>query len=151
VYGLWSPAYDHPGLFIAGGQTQTETTEDFIQALLTEIERIRTSPITSEELEFAKDSILNSFVFKFENPSQTLSRLMRYEYFGYPEDFIFQYQKGVKNTTIEQVQEVAKEYLDPSKIVTLVVGNSEAVQPLLSRLNEAVKLVDISIPTPEQS
>ncbi|MGK7933455.1 MAG: M16 family metallopeptidase [Microcystaceae cyanobacterium] len=151
VYGSWSPKYDHPGLFVAGGQTRTETTEAFIQALLTEIERIRTSPITDEELAFAKDSILNSFVFKFENPSQTLSRLMRYEYFGYPDDFIFQYQKGIKNTTIEQVQQAAQKYLDPSKIVTLVVGNAEAIQPLLSDLNEEIKRVDISIPTPEQS
>ncbi|MGK7944558.1 MAG: M16 family metallopeptidase, partial [Microcystaceae cyanobacterium] len=151
VYGSWSPNYDHPGLFVAGGQTRTETTEDFIEALLTEIERVRTSPITEEELAFAKDSILNSFVFKFENPSQTLSRLMRYEYFDYPEDFIFQYQKGVKDTTIKQVQQAAQKYLEPSKIVTLVVGNAEAIEPLLSGLEKEVKLVDISIPTPEQS
>ena len=58
-----------------------------------EIERIRTTPITQEELTRAQESILNSFVFKFEQPSQVLSRLMTYEYYDYPQDFIFKYQQ----------------------------------------------------------
>lgn len=146
VYGYWSASYDYPGLFIAGGQTRSETTVQFVQSLLAEIERLRTTPITPEELAYAKESILNSFVFKFENPSQTLSRLMTYEYYGYPQDFIFDYQQGVKATTIEDVQRVAQTYLQPEQIVTLVVGNQEGINPPLSELGETVKVVDITIP-----
>lgn len=149
VYGLWNPSYDYPGVFIAGGQTRSETTVPFIKSLLAEIERIRTTPITEEELNQAKESILNSFVFNFENPSQTLSRLMRYEYFGYPEDFIFQYQQGVKNTTIEDIQRVAQKYLQPNQIVTLVVGNAKAIKPPLSTLGKDIETVDISIAKPK--
>ena len=151
VYSFWSPQYDYPGLFIAGGQTRSEATVPFIQALLGEIERLRTTPIAPEELAYAKESILNSFVFKFENPSQTLSRLMRYEYFGYPEDFIFQYQRGVKATTIKDVQRVAQKYLQPEQIVTLVVGNGDDIQPPLTSLGTEVKTVDITIPQPQRS
>lgn len=151
VYGYWNPNFDYDGLFLAGGQTQSQTTVPFVKSLLTEIERIRTTPITERELTYAKESILNSFVFNFENPSQTLSRLMRYEYFGYPKDFIFQYQRGIKAATIQDVQRVAQKYLKPDEIVTLVVGNAKEIQPPLSSLGVEVKTVDISIPQPKKT
>ncbi len=151
VYGYWSPNYDFDGTFVAGGQTQSDSTVPFIQAVKAEIQKLRTTPITEQELINAKESILNSFVFNFENPSQTLSRLMRYEYFDYPKDFIFQYQAGVKNTSVEDVLEVAQLYLQPDKMVTLVVGNAQAMNPPLSNLESEVTTVDISIPQPKQS
>ena len=151
VYGSWSPSYDYDGLFIAGGQTQTNNTVPFIRAIINEIEKLRTELITEQELANAKESILNSFVFNFQNPSQTLSRLMRYEYFDYPEDFIFEYQEQVENTTREDILEVAQEYLQPEQIATLVVGNIEAMNPPLTTLDREVNLVDVSIPKPAQS
>ncbi|MGF1540225.1 MAG: M16 family metallopeptidase [Pleurocapsa sp.] len=151
VYGYWNPSYDFDGTFMAGGQTQSNTTVPFIQAIMAEIERLRTTLVTEQELANAKESILNSFVFNFQNPGQTLSRLMRYEYFGYPEDFIFQYQEAVKNTTAEKLLAVAQTYLQPDKIVTLVVGNAEAINPSLSSLEQKITTVDISIPQPANS
>jgi zinc protease len=151
VYGSWNAGYDYPGLFIAGGQTRTDTTIPFIQSLLKEIERIRTSSVTPEELAYAKESILNSFVFKFENPSQTLTRLMTYEYYDYPPSFIFDYQKQVKATTAADVQRVANQYLQPDKILTLVVGNGKVIQPNLKDLGEKVQVIDITIPDPSKS
>jgi zinc protease len=151
VYGVWRGAYDYPGLFVAGGQTKTETTTDFIKSVLAEIEKIRTNPITTAELNYAKESILNSFVFQFQDPGQTLSRLMTYEYYNYPQDFIFQYQKGVKQATIEDVKRVANEHLKTEKIVTLVVGNSEEIKPSLSSLDTLIKMVDITIPDSQKS
>ena len=143
VYGLWSPNYDYPGKFASGGQTQSATTVPFIQAILQEIERLRTNTISEEELAKAKESILNSFVFNFQNPSQTLSRLMRYEYFDYPQDFIFQYQDQVKATTIEDIQRVAQKYLQPEQIVTLVVGNSAEMNPALKSLRGEIEKIDL--------
>ena len=140
VYGLWNPNSDYPGQFTAGGQTQTATTVPFIQSVLGEIDKLQTEPIAESELTSAKESILNSFVFNFQNPSQSLSRLMRYEYFGYPTDFIFQYQAGVKATTVTDVQRVAQEYLKPEQIVTLVVGKSSEMNPPLEDLGTVKKL-----------
>jgi zinc protease len=151
VYGIWDANYDYPGTFMAGGQTRSEASVPFVKSILAELERLRTTPINEEELTNAKDSILNSFVFNFQSPSQTLSRLMRYEYFGYPEDFIFKYQEAVKATTVNDIQRVAQKYLQPDKIVTLVVGNSQEINPPLNSLGEEVKTVDISIPTPARS
>lgn len=153
VYALWSPRYDYPGVFIAGGQTRSDATVPFIRSLIAELDKIRQTPVTEEELSFAKDSVLNSFVFNFQSPGQTLSRLIRYEYYGYPADFLLQYRKEVEATTIADVQRVAQEYLQPEKLVTLVVGNAAAIQPPLSTLGPTVKVtpIDITIPEPKAS
>jgi zinc protease len=146
VYGLWSPRFDYPGTFVAGGQTRTETTVQFIKSLQTEIKRLQTTNITAKELNKAKDSTLNSFVFNFQDPSQTLSRLMRYEYYGYPSDFLFRYQKAITATTVADVKRVAKKYLQPEKLVTLVVGNKTGMKQSLTSLSAKVTTIDITIP-----
>lgn len=152
VYAFWGPQFDYPGLFVAGGQTRSDATVPFIKSVLAEVEKIRTTPITRSELAYAKDSVVNSFIFNFQDPSQTLSRLLRYEYFGYPKDFIFRYRKGVEATTIVDVQRVAQTYLKPDNLVTLVVGNAAEIQPPLTSLGPDVKVtaIDISIPSPNK-
>ena len=151
VYSYWNPSFDYPGMFIAGGQTRSDATVPFIKGILSQIENLRTTPVTPKELAYAKDQVLNSFVFNFQDPGQTLSRLIRYEYYGYPADFLFRYQQGVKATTVEDVQRVAKQYLQPDQIVTLVVGNASAIQPPLTSLSANVTPVDITIPKPKSS
>ena len=151
VYGSWSPGYDYDGLFIAGGQTQTNNTVPFIKSIFTEIKKLRTKEVTETELANAKESILNSFVFNFQTPSQTLSRLMRYEYYDYPEDFIFEYQDRVQNTNRQDIQQVAQKYLQPNQIVTLVVGNRQAMKPDLDSLETEITTLDVTIPQPQQS
>jgi zinc protease len=146
VYGSWSPRFDYPGMFIAGGQTRSDATVQFVNALQTEIKRIQNQPVTAKELNYAKESTLNSFVFNFQDPSQTLSRLMRYEYYGYPADFLFRYQKAVTATTTADVQKVAKKYLKPENLVTLVVGNQTAIKPPLTQLAATVTPIDVTIP-----
>lgn len=148
VYSFWSARYDYPGIFIGGGQTRSDATVPFIQSTLAELEKIRTTPVTAEELAQAQDSVLNSFVFNFERPAQTLSRVMRYAYYDYPEDFIFQYQQAIANTTVEDIQTAAATHLNPDNMVVLVVGNEAEIQPELAQLrpDAVVTAIDISIP-----
>ncbi|GAP95458.1 M16 family metallopeptidase [Leptolyngbya sp. NIES-2104] len=149
VGASWSAQFDYPGVFIASGETRSDATVPFIRSVRQEIDRIRKEPISADELAFAKDTVLNSFIFNFQDPSQTLSRLLRYEYYGYPNDFIFQYRKAVEATSTSDVQRVAQKYLQPDKIVTLVVGNEKEIQPALSSLGQPVAAVDITIPKPQ--
>ncbi|PSN17745.1 peptidase M16 [filamentous cyanobacterium CCP5] len=148
VYAYWSPRYDYPGLFIGGGQTRTDATVPMIKAVKTEIERVRSAPISEAELQQAKDSVLNSFVFNFQQPSQSLSRLIRYEYYGYPRDFVFQFREAVEQTTVEAVLQAAQTQLHSDRLVTLVVGNAGEITSALSALTEdqTVTQVDITIP-----
>lgn len=150
VYASWRPNFDYPGIFLSGGQTRSDATVPFIRSVYNEIAKIRTTPVSATELAYAKDTVLNSFIFNFQDPGQTLSRLLRYDYFGYPKDFIFQYRKGVEATTIADVQRVAQTYLEPNKLVTLVVGNSQQIQPALSTLSPDARVtaIDVAIPSP---
>lgn len=148
VFGVWQARSDRDGAFVAGGETRSETTVPFIKALQTEIDRLRREPIAAAELANAKESILNSFVFNFQDPAQTLSRLIRYEYYGYPEDFIFQYQRGVKATTVADIQRVAQQYLQPDNLIALIVGNPTDIDPPLSQLSDRVTTLDVTIPEP---
>lgn len=150
VYAYWSPRFDYPGVFVGGGQTRSDATVPFIQSVLAEIERVRTAPITDVELNRAKDSVLNAFIFNFQTPGQVLSRLMRYEYYDYPSDFIFRYRREVEATTVEDVLQAAQDNLQPEKIVTLVVGNAGEIQPSLDTLAPGVTVtpIDVTIPSP---
>lgn len=152
VYASWRPSFDYPGVFLAGGQTRSDATVPFIKSVFAEIEKIRNEPVSEAELAYAKDTVLNSFIFNFQDPAQVLSRVLRYEYFGYPKDFIFDYRKAVEATTIADVQRVAKLYLKPENLVTLVVGNPNQIQPPLSSLSPDTRVtaIDVTIPPPRK-
>ena len=149
IGGGWGTNYGHPGLFQISGSTKSASTVDSIQAALAEVNKIRTVEVTDQELDTAKQSVLNSFVFNFDSPSKTLGRMITYEYYGYPKDFIFQYQKGIQAVTKADVLRVAKEYLKPEAISIVAVGKPSDFGKPLTVLGE-VKQIDLSIPEPSK-
>ena len=142
----WAPYYDHPGVFEIEGSTKSPTTVETLQAINVEVSKIRGEEVTEAELKSARDTVLNGFVFAFDTPSKTLSRVVRYHYFGYPDDFIFQFQKAIGQVTREDVLRVAKEHLDPSKFVVVVTGNPKDFGAPLSTLELPVSNIDLTIP-----
>ncbi|NJL86437.1 MAG: insulinase family protein [Leptolyngbyaceae cyanobacterium SM1_1_3] len=149
VYAFWAPRYDYPGTLIGGGQTRSEATVPFVKAVLDQLETVQTTPVAPAELKQAQDSVLNSFVFNFQSPEQTLSRLIRYEYYDYPSDFVFRFQKEVAAVTVENVLKAAQDNLKLDQVVVLVVGNATEIQPPLSSLTQdAVTQIDVTIPQP---
>jgi zinc protease len=151
VSASWAADYDHPGVFEISSSTKSASTAQTLKAIDAEVERIRTQEVTAEELQSAKDTVLNGFIFNFDTPSKTLNRLLTYRYYGYPDDFIFQYQKAVGQVTRADVLRVAKQYLDPAKFVTVAVGNPKDFSTPLSSLGQPVTDLDITIPAPPKS
>src|SRR5262249_4845740 len=123
ISGNWGATYDHPGLFEISGSTKSLSTAETFAAVKEEIERLRTAEVSDQELKTAKETVENSFVFNFDTRSKTLSRMLTYEYYGYPKDFIFQYQKAIAAVTKADVLRVAKQYLHPQDMVMVAVGN----------------------------
>ena len=146
----WAANYSHPGTFDISGSTQSAHTVDTLKAIGDEIQKIRTSEVTDEELQTAKDTVLNGFVFFFDRPSKTLNRLLQYEYFGYPKDFIFQYQKAIAAVTKADVLRVAKQYFQPKDLTYVAVGNPKDFGTPLTALSMKVEPIDLSIPEPKQ-
>jgi zinc protease len=142
----WGATYDHPGVFEIEGSTKSPTTVETLRTVDAEVKKIRTEQVTDEELKSAKDTVLNGFVFAFDTPAKTLNRLVRYRYFGYPDDFIFQYQRAIGQVTGADVLRVAKQYLDPSKFVIVVTGNPKDFGASLGTLELPVNNIDLTIP-----
>jgi len=145
----WAANYNHPGTFRIGGSTKSMTTVETVQAIREEVEKIRTAEVTEKELDEAKQAVLNSFVFNFDSPAKTLNRVMRYEYFGYPKDFLFQYQKAIAAVTRADVLRVAKARIHPDELAIVMVGNPKDFGKPLTTLGKVTDL-DLTIPEPKQ-
>ncbi len=150
VSAAWAANYDHPGTFLITGSTKSLTTTETIEAVQAELAKIRDRPVTDAELKEAKDGVLNAFVFSFDSPQKTLNRAMRYAYFGYPKDFIFQYQKAVEAVTAADVLRVAKAHFLPENLAIVAVGNPKAFGKPLTSLGKVMP-IDLTIPEPKQT
>jgi len=145
----YSVFYDFPGVFYLMSQTRNDKTATAIKALIEEVRILQNEYITEEELSYAKESFLNSFVFNYTTTDQIVRRQMSYKYWNYPSDFLEQVRRMVDKVTVEDIHRVAKEYLYPDKFVILVAGNSEEFDYPLDTLGE-VNEIDIDIPRPER-
>ncbi len=147
VGGGIGTAWDHPGMAVFDAGTKSATTAETITALNKEIAGMVSQPATEAEIQRAKDSILNGFVFRYDTPEKVLRERMAYEFYGYPADFLERFRAGIEKITPADVERVAKKYLHPETMPVLVVGDSAEVQAQLEKLGPITK-VDISIPPP---
>jgi zinc protease len=147
VGGGIGSAFDHSGILRLSMGTKSQTTVESIQALYDEIDRLAKQPIGDDEIQRAKDSILNSFVFNFDSPEKVLRERMAYEFYGYPADFLEQYRAGVEKVGKADVARVAAKYLHKDQLAVLVVGNTSDFDKPLASLGPVTNL-DISIPPP---
>jgi zinc protease len=147
VFGVYSANYDFPGVFYVGCQTKSESTVYAIRAMINEVKKMTETEVTDEELSLAKESYLNSFVFNFDSKSEIVSRLMVYEYYGYPEDFLMKTKTNIEKVTKADVLRVARKHLKPDKLQILAVGRPQDFDEPLSVFGP-VNEIDITIPPP---
>ena len=149
VGAFWNAAWDHPGTFSVVCNTKSETTMQATTEILKEVRRITEEPVTKDELRLAKDGILNSFVFNFDSKGEIVSRLMIYEYYGYPADYLEKYRSNVENVTADDILLAAKKHIKPDDLTILAVGRAQDFDKPLDTLGD-VNTIDISIPPPPQ-
>jgi zinc protease len=147
VGGGIGSAFDHPGVVRLSMGTKSASTVESIQALYGELDKLKTDPISDDEIKRAKDSILNSFVFNFDSPGKVLRERMAYEFYGYPADFLERFRSAVEKVQAADVARVAAKYVHKDQLAVLVVGNTAEFDKPLSTLGE-VKNIDITIPPP---
>ena len=150
VGGGVGSSWNHPGLINFGMQTKSSTTIEGIQGLDQELDDLLKDPATADEMKKAKDSILNSFIFKFDTPEKVLHEKMAYEFYHYPLDFLEHYRSEVEKITADDVGRVARKYVHKNQMAVLVVGNDSEFGKPLSSLGP-VQTLDITIPPPPAS
>ncbi|MBN2226651.1 MAG: insulinase family protein [candidate division Zixibacteria bacterium] len=136
----------YPGIYYNFVITKLESTIDASKAILEVVENMKVEPPTPEELQQAKDAYLNSFVFNFDSKGEVINRMMTYDYYGYPQDFLFKVKEGIEKVTAEDVRDVAKRRFQPDKMHIMVVGLADQLDAPLSELGP-VDTIDITIPT----
>ena len=139
--------FGHPGVLQISLGTKSQSTVESIQATDQDINDLAKQPITEDEIQRAKDAILNAFIFRLDSPDKILAERMTYEFYGYPPDWLDKYQSEIKKVTAADVNRVATKYLHQDQMAVLVVGNTKEFDKPLSSLG-SVKEIDITIPPP---
>ncbi len=145
VRSIYSGGYVQPGVFYAYAQTGSGSTIQCLEALEAEMRRMVAEEVTDEELTQAKENYLNSFVFNFDSKSEIVNRLLVYEYFGLPADYLQQAQKRIRELTPKDIARAARKHIKPDAMRILIVGKPDDFDRPLTEKGE-VKAIDISIP-----
>ena len=143
----YGAGYDVPGIFFIACGTKSEATVTAIEAILVEVEKMRTDEVSDDELKQAIDGFMNSSVFDYDTKGEILSRALRYEYHEYPQDFVEQLMAGIREVTKADVRRVAAQYLHPDKFTLIAVGKASDFDKPLNTLGDVTE-VDITIPPP---
>ncbi len=124
------------GFFFISCQTKSESTVRAITLAIDEVRKIREELVGNEELELAKDTFVNQFIFKFTSSASIVGQMVSIEYEGLPLDYLETYVDNIKSITREDILRVAKEHLHPDKIKLLVIGNMEQFDKPLTEFGE---------------
>lgn len=138
----------YPGVYYNMVITKFESTVKGARAVINEVRRMQTDPPTPDELSKAKESYLNSFVFKFDSKGEIITRMMTYDYYDFPQDFLFKVKENIEKVTSEDVVDVATRRFKPEQMHIVIVGKADEFDELLSALGP-VDTIDITIPTAE--
>jgi zinc protease len=113
------------GAFTAETETKAQTTARTIALMEEIIAGMTKKPVSDQELQLAKDSIINSFIFGFTSTASVVNQKARLEYYHYPAGYLENYRDNIAKVTKEDVLRVAKKYLHPEAMKLVVVGDTK--------------------------
>ncbi len=116
-----------PGPFQAGAAVQTAVTDKSLVEFMKELRGIL-QPVTPEELVRAKNFVALRFPARFQTVAGTARELAELELFGLASDYFNQYVQRILAVTREDVQRVARQYLDPDKMAIVLVGDRAVIE-----------------------
>jgi len=108
-------------------QTKNETAQEAIQIAKEEIRRIREAPVSEQELSDAKDFLTGSFPLRLDTNRKVASFLAQVEYFQLGLDYPGRYPDLIRRITRDDVARVAGQYLQPEKLITVIVGDLKKI------------------------
>ncbi len=139
VYSYYQVGRRLPGPFIAGCETRTDATLEVVALMRSIMERMREEPVSAEDLNLAKESLINSFVFTFSDKHSVVAMTMRLDYYDYPADYLTRYRDRVAAVTGDDVLRAARQYLHPERQAVILVGDRETYGADLDKLGLPVK------------
>lgn len=143
VYSYFQTGRYLPGLFVASSETKSSSTVEVAKLMRELITRITSEPVSENELNLAKKSLMNSFVFAFDDCHSIVSRKMRLDYYDYPEGYLETYREKIAAVTVEEVQRVAAKYFQPDMLQVVLVGDSRSYQDDVQKIGLPVEQISL--------
>jgi zinc protease len=136
------------GSFIAETETKAESTVRVIGLMKEIIFGITREPVSDQELNAAREYMINSFMFGFTSPASIVSQRARLEYYGYPDGYLERYRDNIAKVTRTDVLDAARKYLHPEAFKLVIIGNAAKFDRPLPTLG-VVREIDLKVNIPK--
>jgi predicted Zn-dependent peptidase len=124
-----------PGPFTLQVSVQTAATVEAIHESIKEIEAIRESrPVTTDELSTGVAALTRGYARNFETAEQLARAVTQLALYDLPDSYFDEFVPRVEQITADDVTRVSRQYLDPARLTTLIVGDYGAVASDLPKL-----------------
>lgn len=131
------------GPYVLAAPVRNEVTLESVTEILGEMRRIRTGDVEDRELDDVKSYLIGVFPASVQTASDIAGRLLDIELYGLPEDYFDHYRENIAAVTKEDVERVAKTYLDPDHVIIVIVGNATQIREPLGTLGMPLHEMDI--------
>lgn len=122
VRSSFVPGTDY-GEFVVSTFTKADSTDQTLNIIREEIGKMaRGEGLSESELRFAKDSLVNRLIFKFESSEQIVNDYVSNRLLGYPDNYWQMYRNRVEAVSLAEVKRVATKYLHPDALKVVVLG-----------------------------
>ncbi|MFC4212275.1 M16 family metallopeptidase [Pedobacter lithocola] len=128
--------------FSATAAVRNEKVDSAVVEFLREINIIRTTKVSAEELQNAKNLYNGSFALGLENPARTAGFASSILINNLPKDFYRTYLQKLNAVTTDDILRVAKKYFNYDDTRVVVVGKTDAFVPGLTKAGFTVNQFD---------
>ncbi len=123
----------YPGTFTARAGVQTDATFESVKIFRDEMLKYREG-ISAEDMDLTRNALLKSNARRFETLGALLSMLNTIAAYDLPLDYVKRQEEVIRKMTVERHRELAQKYIDPERMVYLVVGDAATQLASLKRL-----------------
>jgi len=121
------------GTWISSSEVRTDVTEGAMKEFMYELNRLRNEKVPADELENAKRAIIGGFALSLEQPQALLQNIITQKLYNLPVDYWDTYPQKVSALTADDVQRVAKQYIDLGHLQVVAVGDASKAREVLSK------------------
>ena len=142
TYGARSSLSSDPvvGSFSANASVRNEVTDSSVQEFIHELDRIRTEPVTADELKGIKAYMAGGFARSLESPETVARFALNTIRYNLPADYYDTYLQRLDAVTVADVKTMAEKYITPANANIIIVGNKDEVADKLARFDSDQKL-----------
>ena len=115
------------GIVIAQAQVRNEVVDSAAVELLMELDKMRNTLVTDEEINSAKAKYTGNFVMSLEDPSTIAGIALNIITEDLPEDYYNSFLENINNVTKEDIQKASQNYFTPNKTRIFITGKGSEI------------------------